>query len=157
MDAFEKELVALMPKLRRYALSLVRDPVRAEDLMQDTLLKALEQRDKFQQGTNLSAWVFTIQRNLFISSMRGAKNKPHADVMDPDVFIKLTTPPMQEAGIHAAELRRWLALMPAKSQRILSMVAEDVSYNEIAAKQNVSIGTVKSRISRARDWLEPFL
>lgn len=148
---FEEELVSLMPRLKIYALSLTRDVDRAGDLLQSTMLQTLENRSKFQVGTNMAAWVFTIQRNLFISNIR--RTRPHVDITD----IVLSKPAAQEDGIRTRELVRWLSMMPPKTRNTLLLVGEEIPYEEIAVLTKTTLGTVKSRVSRARDILGELL
>ena len=149
---FHEQLKTILPRLRIYALSLTRDRDAADDLVHDTVIKALTGRNSFQPGTNLAAWLFRIQRNEFISGLR--RLRPTVPV-DTTVAESLSHPPHQESGLVMREFMNAFSKL-AQSQReaLLLAVVEGQSYDVIAAHTGVSVGTVKSRISRARDRLE---
>lgn len=149
---FHQQLTAVLPRLRIYALSLTRNRDMADDLVHDTVVKALAGRQSFQTGTNLAAWLFRIQRNEFISGLR--RLRPTVPV-DTTVAESLSHPPHQESGLVMREFMNAFSKL-AQSQReaLLLAVVEGQSYDVIAAHTGVSVGTVKSRISRARDRLE---
>lgn len=152
---FHGQLTTILPRLRIYALSLTRNRDSADDLVHDTVIKALAGRQSFQPGTNLAAWLFRIQRNEFISGLR--RVRPTVPV-DSTIAETLSHPPHQESGLIMREfLTAFSKLAPTQREALLLAVVEGLPYETIAAHTNVSVGTVKSRISRARDRLEHLL
>jgi RNA polymerase sigma-70 factor (ECF subfamily) len=152
---FHEQLKAILPRLRVYALSLTRDRDAADDLVHDTVIKALTGRQSFEPGTNLSAWVFRIQRNEFISGLR--RLRPSVPV-DTAIAETLSHQPHQESRLVMREfMSAFGKLAPTQREALLLAVLEGQSYEVIAAHTGVSVGTVKSRISRARDTLERLL
>ena len=152
---FHEQLKAILPRLRVYALSLTRDRDAADDLVHDTVVKALTGRHSFEPGTNLSAWVFRIQRNEFISGLR--RMRPTVPV-DTAIAESLSHQPHQESRLVMREfMSAFGKLAPTQREALLLAVLEGQSYEVIAAHTGVSVGTVKSRISRARDMLERLL
>lgn len=152
---FHEQLKTILPRLRVYALSLTRDRDAADDLVHDTVVKALTGRASFQPGTNLSAWVFRIQRNEFISGLR--RTRPTAPV-DSVIADTLSHPAHQESRLVMREFMSAFGKLAAtQREALLLAVLEGQSYEVIAAHTGVSVGTVKSRISRARDTLERLL
>ncbi|MDI1287597.1 MAG: sigma-70 family RNA polymerase sigma factor [Reyranella sp.] len=152
---FHQQLTAILPRLRIYALSLTRNRDQADDLVHDTVVKALAGRQSFQLGTNLAAWLFRIQRNEFISGIR--RQRPTVPV-DSTVAESLSHPAHQESGLIMREfLTAFSKLAPTQREALLLAVVEGQPYDVIAAHTGVSVGTVKSRISRARDRLEYLL
>ncbi len=154
--ALRDGMVALVPNLRRFALSLTRDRAKSDDLVQDTLLRAWSNIDKFERGTNLEAWLFTILRNALYTEHR----KHRFEVADPDgkYAARLKVLPEQEAALTMVELHRALAHLPRRLREALLLVAvEGMSYDEVAIRQGVAVGTIKSRVSRARHHLARLL
>ncbi len=149
-------LVEWIPNLRAFALSLTQSAQHADDLVQDTLVKALSNLDKFQKGTNLRAWLFTIQRNSFYNDIRYRKYHQTAslDEIDPGYLELRAT---QEKYIEFQDVLKGLGrLAPEQREAIVLIAAEGLSYEEAAAVCNCPIGTVKSRLSRARQRLEDY-
>ena len=141
--------------MRIYALSLTRDRDAADDLVHDTVVKALTGRRSFQPGTNLAAWLFRIQRNEFISGLR--RLRPTVPV-DTAIAESLSHPPHQDSGLVMREFMSAFAkLASTQREALLLAVLEGLPYEVIADHTGVSVGTVKSRISRARDTLERLL
>jgi RNA polymerase sigma-70 factor (ECF subfamily) len=135
--------------LRAFAVSLSGDPVTADDLVQDTIVKAWTSFDKFEAGTNLRAWLFTILRNTFFSDLR----KRRREVPDPDGFhaSRLSERPAHDGRLAMAEFRVAFArLSPEHREALILVGASGFSYEEVAAMTGVAIGTVKSRVNRAR-------
>jgi len=152
---FHEQLKTILPRLRIYALSLTRDRDAAEDLVHDTVIKALTGRNSFQPGTNLAAWLFRIQRNEFISGLR--RRRPTVPV-DTAIAESLSHPPHQDSGLVMREfMSAFGKLAAAQREALLLAVLEGLPYETIAEHTGVSVGTVKSRISRARDTLERLL
>jgi len=152
---FHEQLKGVLPRLRIYALSLTRDRDAADDLVHDTVIKALTGRHSFQPGTNLAAWLFRIQRNEFISGLR--RQRPTIPV-DTAIAESLSHPAHQESGLVMREfVSAFARLAPTQREALLLAVLEGLPYEVIASHTGVSVGTVKSRISRARDTLERLL
>jgi RNA polymerase sigma-70 factor (ECF subfamily) len=152
---FHVDLKALLPRLRIYALSLTRDRDRADDLVQDAVVKALAGQRSFQPGTNFPAWVFRIQRNEFISGLR--RQRPTVP-LDDAIASTLSHAPVQESGLIMREFTKAFGLLAAcQREALLLAVLEGWSYQRIAVLSDVSVGTVKSRISRARTALKQTL
>ena len=152
---FHDQLKTILPRLRIYALSLTRDRDGADDLVHDTVVKALAGRHSFQPGTNLAAWLFRIQRNEFISGIR--RKRPTVPV-DTEISNKLSHPAHQVSGLVMREfVSAFAKLAPTQREALLLAVLEGLPYEVIAEHTGVSVGTVKSRISRGRDTLERLL
>ncbi|RVU16343.1 sigma-70 family RNA polymerase sigma factor [Methylobacterium oryzihabitans] len=142
-------LLAALPALRAFAFSLTRDPDRSDDLVQDTLVRAWSKADRFQRGTNLTAWLFTILRNLFYSEQR--KRRREVEDADGALAARLTTLPDQEAHLELTIFQAALAGLPANQREALVLVgAQNFTYEEAAEICGVAVGTIKSRVSRAR-------
>jgi RNA polymerase sigma-70 factor (ECF subfamily) len=151
-DGFAAELVAVVPHLRRYALSLTRNATESEDLMQFTLLKAWEHRTSYRPGTSLKAWLFTILRNGHLNGRR----KYHREVPDPDGAHAATVSSLadQEHRLDVRDMQAALdRLEPAQREALLLVAVEDLTYEAAAARLGCPPGTVKSRVSRARGRL----
>jgi RNA polymerase sigma-70 factor, ECF subfamily len=149
-------MLAALPSLRAFALSLCHNTDRADDLVQDTILRAWKNIDRFEVGTNLNAWLFTILRNGFYSQHR----KKRREVEDPDgsYAARLRTAPEQNAKCDVQDLRAALArLSPEHREALLLIVAEGLSYEEAAQVCGVAVGTIKSRVSRGRVRLAELL
>jgi RNA polymerase sigma-70 factor, ECF subfamily len=142
-------LLGAVPALRAFALSLSGHMDRADDLVQDTLLRALANIDRFEPGTNLNAWLFTILRNLFHSEYR--KRRREVEDADGGYAATLRAAPGQHAHLDLEDLRAALAKLPADQREALLLVgASGFSYEDAAAVCGCAIGTVKSRVNRAR-------
>ena len=153
--SFKSDLLGAIPGLRAFAVSLTQNSDRADDLVQETLVKAWDKQDSFQPGTNLPAWLFRIQRNEFISGLR--RLRPSVPV-DSAIAETLSHQPHQESRLVMREfMSAFGKLAPTQREALLLAVLEGQSYEVIAAHTGVSVGTVKSRISRARDTLERLL
>ena len=151
---FHDQLKAVLPRLRIYARSLTRDRDSAEDLVHDTVVKALAGRHSFQPGTNLAAWLFRIQRNEFISGLRRQRPTVPVDA----AAESISHPAHQESRLIMREFMSAFGKLPsAQREALVLAVLEGLRYEVIAAHTGVSVGTVKSRISRARDTLERLL
>ena len=149
-------MLALLPSLRAFALSLTNAREIADDLVQDTLVRALAKIDQFQPGTNMGAWLFTILRNIFYSQCRRTKH----EIEDPDGSYagRLRTGPDQHARCDVQDMLRALGKLPAdQREALLLIVAEGLSYEEAAQVCGVAVGTIKSRVSRGRVRLAELL
>ncbi len=152
---FHVDLKTLLPRLRIYALSLTRDRDRADDLVQETVVKSLAGRHSFRPGTNFAAWLFRIQRNEFISGLRRQRSTVP---MDDAIANTLSHAPLQENGLIMREFTAaFRHLAECQREALLLAVLEGWSYQQIAALSDVSVGTVKSRVSRGRATLKRLL
>lgn len=155
-DTFRRGLLDSVPSLHSFAVSLTRNPSAADDLVQDTLLRAWRSRASFKAGTNLGAWLFTIMRNAFYSVHR--KQAREVADTDGDHAARLSTIPEQGGHLDLQDVQAALARLPAAMREALILVAvENASYEEAAEILKCRIGTVKSRVWRARDQLAHML
>jgi RNA polymerase sigma-70 factor, ECF subfamily len=154
--AIRAELLANAPSLRKFALSLCGTIDGADDLVQETLLRALVHIDSFQPGTNLAAWLVTILRNQFREQYR--RRRREVEDVDGHYAEMLKTEPEQTARVQFGELRAALAKLPSEQRQALILVgASDLSYDEAAAECGCPAGTIKSRAHRARAQLANLL
>ncbi|XDA99417.1 RNA polymerase sigma factor [Sulfitobacter sp. LCG007] len=154
-DARE-ELVDHLPALRAFALSLTRNGATADDMVQDTVVKAWTNIEKFQPGTNMRAWLFTILRNTYYSSRR----KLNREVPDVDgVFTAtLSVKPDHDGRMNLKDFRKAFEILPDEQREALILVgASGFSYEEAADMCAVAIGTIKSRVNRGRARLTELL
>ncbi|ARC36604.1 RNA polymerase subunit sigma [Paracoccus yeei] len=150
------ELVNHLPALRAFALSLTREGASADDLVQDTIVKAWTHIDKFQPGTNLRAWLFTILRNTFYSGRR----KTRREVSDTDGIhaARQATRPEHDGRLALNDFRAAFEKLPDEQREALILVgASGFSYEEAAGMTGVAVGTVKSRANRGRRRLAELL
>lgn len=151
--AFKDELSAVIPQLRAFGRSLSGNRDMADDLVQETLLKAWAARDRFQAGTNIRAWTFIILRNLFLSQMRRSRFKGEWDELVADRL--LSAPAGQDKQIELADLQRALLELPSAQREALILVgAGGFAYEEAATICDCAVGTIKSRVARGRAALE---
>src|ERR1700726_862342 len=149
-------VLAAVPRLRAFAISLSGNVDRADDLVQETLLRALVNIDSFQPGTNMSAWLFTILRNHFHSEYR--KRRREVEDGDGSYAETLKSQPDQTARLEFQEFRAALAKLPADQREALILVgASGFSYEETADICGCAVGTIKSRVNRARSKLAALL
>jgi RNA polymerase sigma-70 factor (ECF subfamily) len=149
-------MLAALPNLRAFAMSLSGNVDRADDLVQETVMRAMANINTFTPGTNMAAWLFTILRNLFRSQYR----KRRREVEDPDggYLASLKLPPEQFGRLEFKELIEALAKLPdVQREALLLVAASGFSYDEAAAICEVAVGTIKSRVSRARQLLAELL
>lgn len=153
---FSKDLTAMIPHMRAFARGLCGDMTAAEDLAQDGLLRAWAARASYQPGTNLRAWVFTIMRNLFYSEQRRAwRNVALDQQMAEETLVAISNP---AATIELDEVRRAMLRLPDEQREALVLVgAAGCTYEEAGAMCGCPVGTVKSRVSRARTHLNRLL
>jgi len=153
---FKRELVALIPQLRAFARSLTGDPTAADDLAQDAMVKAWDARASFEMGTNMKAWTFMILRNQFYSEKRRSWRQSQLDQEAAERTLVAIDDP--SAPVALDELRMGLAMLPAEQREALILVgAGGFAYEEAAAICGCAVGTVKSRVSRARRALMEIL
>ncbi|MFZ9395722.1 MAG: sigma-70 family RNA polymerase sigma factor [Erythrobacter sp.] len=155
-DGFKRELTAVIPHLRAFARGLCGRPDMADDLVQETLLKAWAAQDRFEPGTSMRAWTFVILRNAYLTDMR--RNRFRGEYDETVAERILTAPAGQEQPIHLADLQRALQTLPAERREALLLVgAGGFSYEEAAAICGCAVGTIKSRVGRARAALSAML
>ncbi len=148
----EADLISTIPNLRAFAVSLCGNPDRADDLVQETLVKAWSNLATFAEGTNMPAWLFTILRNIFYSEYR----KRRREVADSDgaIAARLATAPAQSGHMDFLDFREALQKLPADQREALILVgASGFSYEEAAVVCGCAVGTMKSRVNRARNRL----
>lgn len=150
MSLYREDVVALVPQLRAFARSLTAGHTAlADDLVQDTILKALEAQDQFAPGTNLRAWLFTILRNTHLSHLR--RQRTRNEVGEESVELFGSVPAVQEGRIEVIAFRRAFAALSEPHRTVLVLVCvEGLPYEEVARVMKCEVGTVKSRVNRAR-------
>ena len=147
----EQRLIELIPRLRRYARALAGDGVAADDLVQDTLARAWAKLDLYRDGTDLRAWLFTVMHNVYVNSVRATRPVEPLDAGE----LALQVPPRE--GLLVRDLDRAIASLPDDQRTVLLLVAlEEMSYEEVARMLGIPLGTVISRLSRARTKLRAF-
>ena len=147
--AFKSDLLALLPNLRAFAISLCGNADQADDLVQDTLVKAWDHMDSFQEGSNLRAWLFTILRNTYFSQYR--KRRREFEDRDGSKPTELAVLPGQQSHVDLQDFRRALDTLPPDQREALILVgAAGFSYEEAASICDCAVGTIKSRVNRAR-------
>ncbi len=149
---FKRALLASLPGLRAFAISLSGRHDRADDLVQDTIMRAWATQTSFQPGTNMKAWLFTILRNVFFSQMR----KRGREVQDSDGYFtkELAIHPHQHGVLDLQDLAAALATLPDQQREALILVgASGFAYEEAAEICGCAVGTIKSRVNRARNRL----
>jgi RNA polymerase sigma-70 factor, ECF subfamily len=157
LDASVRDaILAAVPSLRAFAISLSGNVDRADDLVQETLLRALANIDSFQPGSNMPAWLFTILRNLFRSEYR--KRRREVEDADGSYAQTLKSQPEQMSRVEFEEFRTALAKLPHDQREALILVgASGFSYEEAAEICGCAVGTIKSRVNRARSRLSETL
>ena len=149
-----QRLLELIPRLRRYARALVGDRASADDLVQDTLERAWMKLHLYRRGTDLRAWLFTVMHNVHVNKVRSAR------ATDPleDEMPELAQRAAQGDGLMVRDLERSIARLPAEQRAVLLLVTlEEMSYEQVARTLGIPIGTVMSRLSRAREKLRALM
>ena len=153
---FKRELTGVVPHLRAFARGLCGRPDMADDLVQETLLKAWAAQERFEPGTSMRAWTFVILRNAYLTDMR--RNRFRGDYDETVAERILTAPAGQEEPIHLSDMRRALLTLPPERREALLLVgAGGFSYEEAAQICGCAVGTIKSRVARGRVALEQLL
>jgi len=154
--SLEDDLIAQTSNLRAFARSLVHDPTRADDLVQETILKAWSNLSGFKEGTNMRAWLFTILRNTFYSEIR--KHRREVEDVDGRYAAQVPDKPTQHGILDLRDFNKAFETLPADQREALTLVgASGFSYEEAAAVCGCAVGTVKSRVNRARVRLTELL
>jgi len=149
MVEWRDAVIALLPPLRAFAWSLSRNSADADDLVQDTLIKAWTHKDKFEPGTNLRAWLFTILRNTYYTSV--VKRRREVADEDGQYAARLSAAPTQEWSVAMKAMQAALQQLPPEHREALVLVgAAGLTYEEAAEICGCALGTIKSRVNRAR-------
>ncbi len=153
---FRSDLMVLLPDLRAFSRFLCRDRAAADDLVQNTVVVAISKQDQFQPGTNLKAWLFTIMRSRFYSSLRTARRR--GEVSEPAEIDNAPAPDQTDASSNLIDLSKALwRIIPEYREALMLVGACGFSYEEAAGLCGCSIGTMKARVSRARSQLAEVL
>lgn len=154
--SFEADLLVWLPHLQRYARALTGDPAWADDLVQDTLERALNRSRLWRPGSNLRAWLLTLLRNLFIDQLRARHDLAVDDETAP--WQSLAAPATEIEGLVLRDVQRALYRLPVEQREVLLLVGlEELSYQEAATVLGVPVGTVMSRLARGRKHLRALL
>jgi RNA polymerase sigma factor (sigma-70 family) len=149
-----QRLVELIPRLRRYARALVGDRATADDLVQDTLERAWAKLHLYRRGTDLRAWLFTVMHNVHVNRVRASRV---TDTLE-DEMPELAQRAPQGDALLVRDLDRAITRLPAEQRAVLLLVTlEEMSYEQVAGALGIPIGTVMSRLSRARDKLRAMM
>jgi RNA polymerase sigma factor (sigma-70 family) len=149
-----QSLIDMIPRLRRYARALVGERGAADDLVQDTLERAWSKRHLYRHGSDLRAWLFTVMHNVHVNRVRATRR---TDPLE-DEIPEMARPAQQGDGLLARDLERALARLPAEQREVLLLVSlEEMTYEEAADALGIPIGTVMSRLSRAREKLRAMM
>ncbi len=152
-----EQMIEHLPALQRYACTLTRDSDRADDLVQDCVERALTRWHLYEQGTNLRAWLFTICRRLFLNECRKTATRG-VHIEYEDVRMAIPVKAQQEAKVELEELKSAFQTLPLNDKVVLSLITlEGLKYEEAAVLLNVPVGTIRSRLSRARSKLTVLL
>jgi len=153
MDDAES-IVELIPRLRRYARALAGDRAAADDLVQDTLERAWAKLHLYRRGTDLRAWLFTVMHNVYVNQLRAARPGVQLDEEMPE----LSQPARETDALELRDLDLAIGRLPPEQREVLLLVVlEDMSYDEAAGTLGIPIGTVMSRLARAREKLRTML
>lgn len=150
------EVIAQLAPLRRYARALTRDEAQADDLVQDALARAFERRATFRAGANLRNWLLSILHNVFIDDCRRreAETRRESEIAN---LTDLSVPAGQESRLHLQQIGQAFLTLPAEQRAVLHLVAiEGLAYQEAADALGIPVGTLMSRLSRARAALRAF-
>lgn len=154
-ETFDRAIRGMLPALRGFAHRLTRDHSQSEDLVQETLLRAWSARERFIPDSNLKGWLFRIEYNCFVSTLR--KSRRTVQLSPEMAEIRLTAPAMQEEGLMMRDLALALAALPEEQATTLALVNDEVSYDDAAERLGVPLGTIKSRAARGRAAIGRFL
>jgi RNA polymerase sigma-70 factor (ECF subfamily) len=155
-SVIDRDILDCLPNLRAYARALARNVDQADDLVQDAIVRALGAASQYRPGTNFKGWIFTILRNGYFNELRRNRGfiRP-VEAADLEIY---STPADQQAGLEFDDFQRVFALLPAEQREALVLIgAEGYAYSEAATICNCPIGTIKSRVGRARGELKRML
>src|SRR5437763_11772392 len=154
---FSRLVEAEIPRLRRYARALTRDVIRADDLVQGCLVRAVAKQHLWQPGTDLRAWLFTILHNQHVNEVRRSMREGN-NVSIEDAAPMLTTQSNAFDTVQLRDLERAIAKLPVEQSQVILLIGlEGMRYDEVAVILGVPIGTVRSRLSRGRDQLRELI
>jgi RNA polymerase sigma-70 factor (ECF subfamily) len=157
MTDFDSLVEAEIPRLRRYARALTRDVVRADDLVQNCLVRAVAKQHLWQPGTDLRAWLFTILHNQHVNEVRRSAREGNNVSID-DAAPMLTTQSNAFDAVQLRDLEAAIAKLPQEQRQVILLVGlEGLSYEEVAVILKVPVGTIRSRLSRGRDQLRALM
>jgi RNA polymerase sigma-70 factor, ECF subfamily len=146
-----------IPRLRRYARALTRDPSRADDLVQSCLTRAIANAHLWQPGTDLRAWLFTILHNQHVNEVRRSVREGITVAVD-EVAPILSIAPNVAGSLELRDLERAIAILPEEQRQVILLVGlEGMRYEEVAAILDIPVGTVRSRLSRGREMLRKLM
>lgn len=149
------ELNSILPSLNRFALSLTRNEDDAHDLVQDSIERALIKSDYYEPGTNFRSWMFTLCKRLFLNNIRKQKSRGMSVELDDAPQARLSTAAHQETTMECNEMLDCFEKLPTRDKVVLSLiVVEGMKYEEAAQILDIPIGTIRSRLSRARARLK---
>jgi RNA polymerase sigma factor (sigma-70 family) len=149
-----QRMVELIPRLRRYARALCSDRAAADDLVQDTLERAWAKQHLYRRGTDLRAWLFTVMHNVHVNKVRATRATETIEDDMPELALRAA----QGDALMLRDLDRSIALLPADQRSVLLLVTlEEMSYEEVARTLGIPMGTVMSRLSRAREKLRAMM
>lgn len=152
-STFDKDIIAALPSLKGFAIKLCRDAVLAEDLVQEAVLKACANRNQFQVGSNFDAWLFTILKNHYFSMSRKNGREIGDDTLESVIDTNVGAVSAAEDREDYAEVQALLQTLPKEQRRSLEHIANGETYESTAKKEGIEVGTVKSRVNRARESL----
>ncbi|NHT78574.1 sigma-70 family RNA polymerase sigma factor [Rhizobiaceae bacterium CRRU44] len=150
-DNFSKDVLNWQPVLQKYATRLTRGGSEAEDLVQETIAKALNASERFHTGTNLKSWLFKIMFNTFCSAYKNRQREVLG--LGDCAALHPSVPPSQEWAIRQSEVDEALKALPTSMREAVLIIACGTSYQDAAIEMNCEVGTVKSRVCRARSAL----
>ena len=155
MQAFERELLTLLPRLRRFARSLARDAADADDLCQRALERALKARDQWQPGTRLDAWMYRITRNCWIDEMRSRARRSQTFVAEEaGASVSDSSHEDIERNLEMMDVGKAMAQLPEEQREVIALVlVEGLAYREAAEILDIPMGTLTSRLTRGRQAL----
>jgi RNA polymerase sigma-70 factor (ECF subfamily) len=152
-----KDLLVHLPRLRRYARALTGDRLAADDLVQDTVERALSRSTLFRRDSRLDAWLLTIMHNIFVSQMRQVAAQPPVTSLE-EIFSYPASAATPEDGLALRDLERALARLPLEQREVILLVGlEEFSYEEAARILGIPVGTLMSRLSRSRERLRTLM
>jgi RNA polymerase sigma-70 factor (ECF subfamily) len=154
MSDFAQRLETEIPRLRRYARALTRDPSRTDDLVQSCIVRAIAKQHLWQPGTDLRAWLFTILHNLHVNEVRSMVREGAALPVKEAAAGALTVEANAGAMLQLRDLERAMARLPDEQRQVILLIGlEGMRYEEVATVLGIPVGTVRSRLSRARETL----